>query len=73
MEFTQDEQTKQICKDIKKLLLKLEETIQKNKITLEIEAIERPPAGIKESRPTIADNNWMGSLRTNNWFRKNNY
>lgn len=73
MEFTHDEQTKQICKDIKNLLLKLEETIQKNQITLEIEAIERPPAGIKESRPNTADNNWMGSLRTNNWFRKNNY
>jgi hypothetical protein len=73
MEFAQDERTKQICKDIKKLLMELEETIQKNQITLEIEVIERPAAGIKEFHPNTAGNHWACSLRTNNWFRKNNY
>ena len=46
---------------------------KENRIELMIEASERPPAGVRQSRPNSAHNYRIGGLRTNGWFRIHNY
>jgi len=70
-----NKQTKNLCREIKKLILELEESIKEgeNRIQIEIEELERPPAGIRKSRPNSAHNYWIGGLRTNHvWYRTHN-
>ena len=70
-----NEQTKNLCREIKKLILKLEESIKEgeNRIQIEIEELERPPAGICKSRPNSAHNYWISGLRTKHvWYRTHN-
>ena len=75
MNFTIADQQKIICKKIKNLVTKIEDNIKReeNRIELMIEASERPPAGIRRSRPNSAQNYWIGGLRTNGWLRIHNY
>ena len=76
MNSISNERTREICKELKTLVLKLEKSIEneETRITLEIEAWVRPSAGIKQSRPNSAHNYWIGGLRSNGlWYRNHNY
>ena len=69
------EQQREICRELKNLIAKIEDNIKRgeNRIELIIEASERPPAGIRRLRPNSAHNYWIGGLRTNGWIRIHNY
>ncbi len=69
------ENQKEICKEIKNLVTRIEENIkqEETRIELEVESIERPPAGLRRSRPNSAHNYWIGGLRTSGWIRTHNY
>ena len=69
------EQQREICRELKNLIAKMEDNIKRgeNRIELIIEASERPPAGIRRLRPNSAHNYWIGGLRTNGWIRIHNY
>ena len=76
------EQQREICRELKNLVAKIEDNIKReenrikreeNRIELIIEASERPPAGIRRLRPNSAHNYWIGGLRTNGWIRIHNY
>ena len=69
------EQQREICRELKNLIAKMEDNIKRgeNRIELMIEASERPPAGIRRLRPNSAHNYWIGGLRTNGWIRIHNY
>jgi hypothetical protein len=69
------ENQKEICREIKNLVTRIEENIkqEETRIELEVEETERPPAGIRRSRPNSAHNYWIGALRTSGWIRTHNY
>jgi len=54
------EKQREICRELKNLVAKIEQ-------------MERPAAGIRQSRPNSAHNHWIGGLRTNGWIRNHNY
>ena len=69
------EQQREICRELKNLVAKIEDNIKReeNRIELMIEASDQPPAGIRQLRPNSAHNYWIGGLRTNGWIRIHNY
>jgi len=75
MNFVIADQQKNLCKKIKNLVTKLEDNIkvEETRIELVVEATERPPAGIKRSKPNSAHHYWVGGLRTSGWTRIHNY
>jgi len=75
MNYVIAEQQREICRELKNLVTKIEDNIKREETRIEliIEASERPPAGIRRSRPNSAHNYWIGGLRTNSWIRIHNY
>jgi len=69
------EKQREICRELKNLVAKIEDNIkeEEERIQLEIEQTERPPAGIRLSRPNSAHNYWIGGLRAHGWIRNHNY
>jgi len=69
------EQQREICRELKNLVGKIEDNINKEERRIEvvIEASERPPAGIRRHRPNSAHHYWIGGLRTSGWVRSHNY
>jgi len=65
---------KGICREVKKLVTKIEDNIDKEtrRIEIVIEASERPAAGVMRRRPNSAHNFWIGGLRAG-WHRTHNY
>jgi len=69
MNLTIAAEQKGICRELKKLVTKIEENIDKE---TPIEVSERPAAGMRHNRPNSAHNLWIGGLRSR-WFRTHNY
>ncbi len=69
------EKQREICRELKNLVAKIEDNIkeEEERIQLEIEQAERPPAGIRQTRPNSAHNYWIGGLRASGWIRTHNY
>ena len=75
MNFVIANPQKEICRELKNLVSKIEDNIKReeNRIELIIEASERPPAGMRRPRPNSAHHYWVGGLRTSGWIRSHNY
>ena len=75
MNIAVTEKQREICRELKNLVAKIEDNIkqEEERIQLEIEQMERPAAGIRQSRPNSAHNRWIGGLRTSGWIRNHNY
>ncbi len=69
------EKQREICRELKNLVAKIEDNIkeEEERIQLEIEQTERPAAGIRQTRPNSAHNYWIGGLRASGWIRTHNY
>ena len=69
------EKQREICRELKNLVAKIEDGIkeEEDRIRLETQQIEQPAAGIRTARPNSAHNRWIGGLRTNGWIRSHNY
>ena len=69
------EKQREICRELKNLVAKIEDGIkeEEDRIRLETEQMERPAAGLRTRRPNSAHNQWIGGLRTNGWTRNHNY
>ena len=69
------EKQREICRELKNLVAKIEEGIkeEEDRIRLETEQMERPAGGLRTRRPNSAHNRWIGGLRTNGWIRNHNY
>jgi|TARA_B110000495_G_C22591684_1_gene354572 hypothetical protein len=69
------ERTKEIYREIKTSVYNLNEHIKESEKEEEriIETNERPPAGLRTDRPSSSHNYWISGLRTQMWYRANNY
>ena len=75
MNFVIADPQREICRELKNLVSKIEDNIKReeNRIELIIEASERPPAGMIRPRLNSAHHYWVGGLRTSGWTRIHNY
>jgi hypothetical protein len=79
MNETNQIRTKNICRELKKLVTKFENNIKEDEtqaaLDMEsLESLERPPAGITRIRPDGSHNYWSSRLRiVGSWHRTNNY
>ena len=69
------EKQREICRELKNLVAKIEDGIKEDeqRVILERQQLERPAAGIRTTRPNSAHNRWIGGLRANGWIRNHNY
>ena len=69
------ENQKKICRELKNIVYKFEDNIkqEEERIREETRQLERPPAGLRISRPNSSHNYWIGGLRSYGWVRNNNY